>query len=242
MANALSRIDLNRPLATYQSTGGSQPPDRQQFATDIFTRLLAVTGMTGVNGNIAAATPQQYITLRWLAQLSANIVDYIDTDDVMTVFQWTTTPQAPDNGYVFGTELPKLVVNEVYLQYNNNPTDPQIIKGNPVAVSPYQMSVWAELVNPTTGPDVNGNTNQAVLASNGTPIYQLVLTRPNLGLRNPDNVRGDPDGPNPASGPYTAQPYTPTGYYTPPPPPPPPGSRSSRWSTTGAARTYPLLP
>ena len=79
-----------------------------------------------------------------------------------------------------------------------------------------------------------------MVASNGTPIYQLVLTRPNMGLRNPDNVRGDPDGPNPASGPYTAQPYTPTGYYT----PPLPRRRDQviRWSTTGAARTYPLLP
>ncbi len=46
----------------------------------------------------------------------------------MTAFQWTTTPNpAPDNGYVFGTELPKLVVNEVYLEYDNDSTDPTMI-------------------------------------------------------------------------------------------------------------------
>ena len=47
------RIDLNRPLVTYQASGGVQPPDREQFAWDIFTRFLAVTGMTGVYNSTA---------------------------------------------------------------------------------------------------------------------------------------------------------------------------------------------
>ena len=74
-------------------------------------------------GDLHAARPQ-YATFRWLAQLSANIVDFIDTDDVMTQFHWVTTPEGTDSGFVFGTELPKLVVNEVYLEYDNDRNGP----------------------------------------------------------------------------------------------------------------------
>ena len=76
----------------------------------------------------------------------------------MTVFQWTThAAGADDTGYVFGTELPKLVVNEVYLEYDNDPYDPHMIPNpnNPPvppmingATQSYHMNVWTELVNP----------------------------------------------------------------------------------------------
>jgi hypothetical protein len=224
----ISRLNLDRSLATYASTGGAQPPDRQQFAQEIFNRLITVTGMTGPynNGNpgaaMPAATPAQYATLRFLAQLSANIVDYIDTDDVMTVFQWAPTPVPPDTGYVFGTELPKLVVNEVYLEYDNDPGDPTLVPNpNPPpltiqgAAKPYHMNIWAELANPmpdptVAGADLNG-PNNAVLVNGGTSVYQLVVTKPNLGLRNAANLVGDPDGATGASPPYAVQPYAPTG-------------------------------
>jgi hypothetical protein len=193
LARTLTRIDLNRPLAAYPASG-IQPPDRRQFALDIFNQFLAVTGMSGVYSNIGSATPAQYTTLRWLAQLSANIVDYIDTDDVMTAFQWTTAT-ASDTGWVFGTELPKLTLNEVYLQYQNDPTDP-FTAGK--ATKPYQMNVWTELLNPLpSGADANGS-NQAVLQNAaGTAIYQVVLTQTNsaANLRATSNVLGDPDNP-----------------------------------------------
>ena len=35
-----------------------------------------------------------------------------------------TSPDGDGTGYVFGTELPKLVVNEVYLEYDNDFKDP----------------------------------------------------------------------------------------------------------------------
>ncbi len=219
LPGALMRMNLNRALAAYPANG-VQPPDRQQFAQDIYTRLLAVTGMTGVNGSIATATQPQYNSLRWLAQLSANIVDYIDTDDVMTGFQWTMTPQAPDTGWVFGTELPKLTLNEVYLEYDNDPADPATVPNpNPppatkmVAQKPYQMNVWAELMNPLpTGSDLNGS-NQAVLQNaTGTPLYQVVLTAANnTHLRDAGNIVGDPD--NAAGMAPASQPLTGTGTY-----------------------------
>jgi hypothetical protein len=214
LPGALTRLNLTRSLAPYPASG-VQPPDRQQFATDIFNRLLAVTGMTAVAApaNIGTATPQQYASLRWLAQLSANIVDYMDSDDVMTAFQWTTTPQPGDTGWVFGTELPKLVLNEVYLQYNNDATDPGT--GNR-ATKPFQMNVWVELLNPLpSGNNTDGTNNNAVLQNtvngNPNPVYQVVLTKPNAHLRDANNLVGDPDG---APPPFTPQPYSPTGVYS----------------------------
>ena len=178
--------------------------------------------MTGVYAQLGTMSPPsaaQYNTLRFLAQLSVNIVDYIDTDDVMTAFQWVPVAnvQPPDTtGIVFGTELPKLVVNEVYFQYNNDPTDPfpKNAMGVQAASKPYQMNVWAELVNPLpSGADANGG-NQAVLQdANGKAVYQLVLTKPNQGVRNPDNTLGSPDGPTPPSAPYATQ-NPPSGQYT----------------------------
>jgi hypothetical protein len=214
LPGALSRADLGRLLTPYTVNAAQADADRKQFANDIFTRLLAVTGTTYYYSNIGNAAitgPQQYNSLRWLAQLSVNMVDYIDSDDIMTGFQWTGTPQAPDTGWVFGTELPKLTVNEVYLQYQNDPTDPFT---GAKATKPYQMNVWAELVNPLpSGADLNGS-NQAVLQdANGVPVYQLVLTKPNQGIRNPDNIIGSPDGPTPPNAPYATQPYTPSGQY-----------------------------
>ena len=98
-----------------------------------------------------------------------------------------------DTGWVFGTELPKLTLNEVYLEYDNDPADPATVPNpNPppatkmVAQKPYQMNVWAELMNPLpSGADLNGS-NQAVLQNaNGTPLYQVVLTTTNNNCATP---------------------------------------------------------
>ena len=123
------------------------------------------------------------------------MVDYIDNDNYMTPFHWTANSpngnyqpaaaftgavagfEPTGNGYVFGTELPKLVVNEVYLEYDNDQTDPT---GMPKkATKAYHMNVWAELVNPLPStPDPNSPpggiqvNNDAVLV-NGTACPYL---------------------------------------------------------------------
>ena len=130
----------------------------------------------------------------------------------MTAFQWTTTPQAPDTGCVFGTELPKLVVNEVYLQYDNDPTDPFPKNGMGVktASKPYQMNVYAELVNPLpSGADLNGSNQATLVNSAGSPLYQIVLSKTNsqasayggtfpTGMRRPEHDRRRPGQQQPA--------------------------------------------
>ena len=145
----------------------------------------------------------------------------------MTAFQWTTTPQAPDNGWVFGTELPKLVLNEAYLQYNNDPKDPfpKNGKGVKTASLAYQMNVYAELVNPLpSGADLNGSNQATLVNSAGSPLYQIVLSKTNsqaspyggtfpTGMRRPEQIVGDPDN---SSQLPTLPAYSATGNYSSP--------------------------
>jgi hypothetical protein len=193
-ANLLSRVDLGRKLVPYrdpsplQANGqananyGKVTPqqaalailDRQQFAKDIFDRLVRSTGavppppappatspgtLTAANG----ATKDHYAATRYLAQLAVNIVDFIDDDDFITPFQWNPQPDQTlaankdgtlvDNGWVYGTEAPKLLINEAYTELQNDPRD----RRNPTdktpvtspAKAPFRFGFWLELYNPT---------------------------------------------------------------------------------------------
>jgi hypothetical protein len=236
---ALGKINLNRKLTAYQTYNALPSPswtttpaqvnqatiDRMQFAADIFIRLITVTGVYDLYNNSGPLPPaitsqQQFDALRWLAQLSANIVDFIDSDDIMTPFPWALvtipggggpnpayqnypqfmaainqfqtawlppggTMDTVGQGWVFGTELPRVVINEAYAEY-------KVTGGNAAATQVnLQVDVWAELHNPfnqdqvTAGattipadPTMNGPVpapGAADLAgANGT--YQLLLT------------------------------------------------------------------
>ena len=137
------RIDLDRYLTPFPApypAGGrfnaaGMPQvnqaiiDRQMFALDLFTALQKATGALDpitVRTNYTASSPE-YNALYWLAQLAVNIVDYIDQDDYNTPFNWD--PTAPTPQWVYGTELPRLVINEVYVQLDNDPSDPGVTGG-----------------------------------------------------------------------------------------------------------------
>jgi hypothetical protein len=168
----LSRVDLNRYLPSYPHLGSGTNPfaqngaalvgpnvrfddpnnvqaaailtqflaaqtARQQLATDIYNVFVAVTGAT-----FPATNSAQLATLRYLAQLSVNIVDFIDEDDISTPFhfypaQEPLTPPSPQRQppqyWVFGTELPRIVLNEALAETNALGT---------------ANNVWAELYNP----------------------------------------------------------------------------------------------
>lgn len=124
---------------------------------------------------VAPGTPE-FNALRWLAQLAANIVDYIDNDDIATPFVWNpqqpadraTTPIDPyDPAYfattpatappinervVFGVEKPRLVLNEVYAEVAN--LQGEAGGGNPMA---FQVRFFLELLNPGSAETDLGN-------------------------------------------------------------------------------------
>jgi hypothetical protein len=116
----------------------------------------------------------QLVPLRWLAQIAVNIVDFIDEDDIATPFNFygpsdaldrsnnpptlnpnynpnESQPASPTNPeqvplfWVFGTELPKVVLNEV------------LVEASPPAPGTggtFDVKVWAELLN--TAPTATG--------------------------------------------------------------------------------------
>jgi hypothetical protein len=144
------RVNLNRSLATYPapdqgdfiSTAANQVKcqqavaDRQEFAWDIYNALVRVTGAQ--DPNVVAGmvnTSDEYKAARWLAQLAVNIVDYIDEDNNITPFNWYPAAKPAADGWVFGTEQPALVLNEVYAQQE-----------------PGRLNVWLELHNPFLDP------------------------------------------------------------------------------------------
>jgi hypothetical protein len=250
---ALGRVNLNRALTPYTATTIDQADrDRQQLAADIFIRLVAVTGVydifNPIDPNTGMPRPigqQQFNALRWLAQLAANIVDYVDSDDVMTLFNWANPtspvyanyylPQAypqfqtaisqfqtaaqnfdtpapagkspvGGSGWVIGTELPRVVVNEAYAEYKfitpAPPTPPK-----PGTQYTVQVDVWAELHNPFNtdlpgaDPANPGGSaflyNPTAVAANRmgqqpSPVYQLVLAdTTSANLRMTGNVGGN---------------------------------------------------
>lgn len=142
---------------------------RVQLADDIYRRLLKVTGVTPP-ANPAAPTDLELMPRRWLAQLAVNIVDFVDEDEISTPFNFygatdglppgnvndTTSVANPypvgmtqpnmmnDSGlpkyWVYGTELPRVILNEVMSEYQGPATLPGTTTVN----------IWAELYNPLT--------------------------------------------------------------------------------------------
>lgn len=219
---ALGKINLNRPLRSFpnpDATTGLIPAaqrsaftdalsDRQILAQDIFNVLQQVTGARDLAKDAALTQANypvgQWNALRYLAQLAANIVDFIDADDNMTPFQWSA-----GNDWVFGVEMPRLVINEVYVQYDNDPTDPGLALKNSTqrkATTHYNVNVWVELLNPldsrtdpatTMGLTSDTSARLAHVTSSNTneAIYQVVIADPATKpvLQRPDNVTGDPN-------------------------------------------------
>lgn len=197
------------PLSPTTMTNQPQADqDRQALARDIFVRLAAATGAAltinkdgnglplpsngdgtrpqyAVPAGLTAGNPQ-YDALRYLAQLSANIVDYIDNDDVSTVFAWNNPPganPAPTTiEFVFGVEKPRLVINEAYAELVNHPREMAMGPLDPATMMPKMpeqpMTVpgaphghvrfWLELVNPTNDPYPAGQTGPLAAPLNGT--------------------------------------------------------------------------
>ncbi|MBL8795800.1 MAG: hypothetical protein JNM56_17985 [Planctomycetia bacterium] len=196
---------------------------RTFFAKDIFAYARLVTGAPDPNDPAVwgAITPEQKNALRWLAQLAVNIVDYIDIDENMTPFRWKDPDAANPNGeWVYGVELPRLVVNEAYGEIVNHKDDePSTVTQ---ATKDYRVRFWVEMNNPlheaprawnASGPwggavGVSGMQFHSLPLSEGGAarlwvadqpgrpgyaVYKLVVCGRDPLPANPGNVQGLPD-------------------------------------------------
>ena len=170
---------------------------------------------TGVNAPSQATLD----TLRALAQLAVNMVDYLDADDIVTPFFWnpvntaypdqtlafplpgattaidpsfladpsadmrnltlippTVPPTTMGDHVVFGTELPRVVINEVYAGLFNHRSDLNPGNGNG-AQNDFQMRFWLELHNALTTAD-----NDPALSDKGAGRLQYPQQ-----FKNPNN-------------------------------------------------------
>lgn len=193
----VKRLNLNRGLANYpaiQANGTYLPAemplvqravaDRQQFAREILTRLIMATGATdpldpALGPAIFGPGSQdaRCLATRWLAQLAANIVDNLDADDVMTPFAWN--PNDPGN-VLFGHELSRLALNEVYAQVENEPSE--IATGVMTSPTKFHVKVYAELMNPM--PPDNNHDHRAILQKGTQVVHKMELFRASVFDRN----------------------------------------------------------
>lgn len=152
-------LDPNDPNNVIQQFTQAQQA-RQQLAQDLFTRLVWVTTGQPLPADstqrgqylsqLRTKNLPQYNALRWLAQLAVNIVDYRDPDDISTVFNWDPSdPTNQSGGWVFGVELPRLVINEAYVEVDNTSADLQkFMNKQPPDLKQFQVNFWVELLNP----------------------------------------------------------------------------------------------
>ena len=93
--------------------------------------------------------------------------------------------ESGSSDYVFGTELPRVLLNEAYVQYDNDSTDPGLQNINqananpPPKASRYKFNAWVELHNPfkttTAGsnyPSNNGTATAPPVLDGGTAVLQ----------------------------------------------------------------------
>lgn len=131
------KMDLNRPFHT---TEHSEPNDatgnieRQTFAKHLYTLLYAIAG----NGAAISANEAKE-----LAQWAVNIVDFRDSDSVMTGFEFDTdltdgwnvdgdlsTTEDSDRDIVWGCERPEVLMSETVCWHDRRTDDLNAGTGN----------------------------------------------------------------------------------------------------------------
>lgn len=223
-AGIRERLDLNRPLRQYPAvvpssgmTGKVMNPadpnlqlaeqDRRSLANDVFDVLVKSVGMTKPTPTMNNSSPE-FLTLKYLAQLAVNIVDDIDEDDVSTVFPWADPATLGAEAIVFGTEMPKLVINEAYCEQTNGPQgDASYVRPQnppsqltPIALK-YQVNTFVELHHTMVPPYVNGgadtaryqdfiNRHRVWLNSGSASVYRIAVARSGSVTNFDENLNG----------------------------------------------------
>jgi hypothetical protein len=226
LPQGMVRLDLNRVLPDYSAGMAVAVKARQAFAADIYRVLVKVTGAYDTFGYAQTPTPTppsqaDKDALRYLAQLAVNIVDYIDTDDNITPFNWgvlgskdflaASFANAWKLEWVYGTEMPKVTINEAYCQFSNDlvndPNMKSAVKPTDRFADYYLVDVWAELCNPFRNDATlsdGGNAQLQAITNGNYPIYRLLMTDNSTTtlqyIHAPTNVDGRPDDQLPVVG------------------------------------------
>jgi hypothetical protein len=106
----------------------------------------------------------------------------------------------PTGQWVYGTELPRLVLNEAYVQYVNDAGDRGLLAGSPLPPQAYvyNITAWVELLNPQLTSELPlekaasyGEEGQVDLVNGNYSVYQIVLCKDGSQLRQIDNGTGE---------------------------------------------------
>jgi hypothetical protein len=214
--------------------------DRQELAKDIFARLVVATGASAsymkwngycqpnplIDVGLGIAPNPEYEALRYLAQLAANIVDYVDGDDVATTFVWnpinpqvtssfdpmtlgglatpTGQPAPLDSNFGVAAIPNRVVVGTEKPKLTINEAYCELANdtnetGTTRAQRPLELRFLLELMNPNANDVANGNETKPYAAQaipSNDPNQNAVL------FYGPNQQIPNPF--NPAAAPYSA--------------------------------------
>lgn len=116
------RFDLNRPLTPYSDPANpnasyADPVLADKERTDLAEQLFTLLYLAA-RPNTTQANSKEVVYM--LGQIAVNMVDYMDSDGVMTIMEMPRYQElvagswVPSGEYVIGFELPELVINEAY--------------------------------------------------------------------------------------------------------------------------------
>src|SRR5207302_11035600 len=116
---------------------------------------------------------------------AVNMVDFIDEDAYRTPFHggligspaFVKSVETSTQQWVFGVELPHVLINEAYAQYSIEPNDKPLQKGQNHTTN---VEVWVELYNPLSDDPTLPENGKVRLDSGvgATRGYRLLLAKP----------------------------------------------------------------
>ncbi|MBL8821144.1 MAG: hypothetical protein JNJ77_01055 [Planctomycetia bacterium] len=230
----MTRLDISRQLPDYpipadnntQLVYATDPTVQARYKIALYARQKMADEIYNNLRELMHPAPGNEDAFRYLGQIAVNIVDYIDNDDYPTWFHVPDIGATNSTSIVWGTELPRLVLNEVYVEAVNNPGDPLPMNQ---AQNDYDVRHWVELYNPLMSGEYQGiwprsagaplppaadpNASEARLNVGGSSAYRLIVARNSISA-NVTNMRANGNTlgyPTDLSDPQTKVVYFPPG-------------------------------
>ena len=196
LLTAQQSVQRGNPVFDLNNAGNGPVGDnlaRQRKANQIYTLILLATGDTTPPGFAGFTSPADY--RRAVAQWAVNIVDFIDSDSIMTAFEYDANPfnsvfvdgdpasddAGADDFIVFGAERPELLINETFTSHSRNNQDSGADNGDNDDVASGNDDDWdsthfptsnvlIELTNPWTQLDAVNATRLGANPNDATQV------------------------------------------------------------------------